>query len=125
MKRREFSSITTSKVFDFLIFRITKILGSGIFDHINEREVIRFAGQQKNIQCLINRKFMDLTQNSYQSIELVNFLNLFKIFLVLLIVSLIALIIEILFINFIKMFQSLKFIHLLNCSPIIELNSSI
>ncbi len=92
----------TSKVFDFLIFRITKILGSGIFDHINEREVIRFAGKQKNLQCLINRKSKDLTQNSYQSIELVNFLNLFKICFVFLIVSMLALIVEILLIKFIK-----------------------
>jgi hypothetical protein len=114
-----------SKVFNFLIFRITEIIGSGIFDHINEREVIRFAGKQKNLQCLINRKSKDLTQNCYQSIELVNFVNLFKICFVFLIVSSIALIIEILLIKFTKIFESLKFVHQFNFSPIIELNSSI
>jgi hypothetical protein len=86
-----------------------EIIASGIFDHINKREMIRFAGKHKNIKCLFNSKSMDLTRNSCQSIELMNFLNLFRICFVLLIISFIIFIIENLFINFDKMLKLLKF----------------
>jgi hypothetical protein len=88
------------------MFRIKQILGAGIFDHINKKEIIGFAGKRENIKCLFNSKSMDLTLNSCQSIELMNFLNLLKTCLVLVMISLIVLILENLFINFNKIFVS-------------------
>ncbi len=42
-----------------------EIIASGIFDHINKREMIRFAGKHKNIKCLFNSKSMDYRKFIY------------------------------------------------------------
>jgi hypothetical protein len=70
---------------------------SGIFDYINSKEILRFAGRYENQHCLMNSHPNNFNADHNKPIELNSFLSLFKTCFILIIISLITLLLEILF----------------------------
>lgn len=70
---------------------------SGIFDYINNKEILRFAGRYENLHCLMKIHPNNFNSDLNKPIELNSFLSLFKTCFILIIISLITLLLEILF----------------------------
>jgi hypothetical protein len=68
---------------------------SGIFDYINNKEILRFAGRYENLHCLMKIHPNNFNSDLNKPIELNSFLSLFKSCFILIIISFITLLLEI------------------------------
>jgi hypothetical protein len=79
--------------------RVMEVSTSGIFDYINSKEILRFAGRCENLQCLMNIHPNNFNADHDKPIELNSFLSLFMTCFIMIIISFITLLLEILLSN--------------------------